>query len=291
MAWQTPVSLSVSPDHSSYSGIRFVDPGAVEGGTGVVQFALGLHARLTIVTDGGNVDVIGQEATGHVVHGVREVVHTPSATSIEPAQPDPDATVLTPVGVLSETTVEAETPVEAEAEAEAEADSGDGSLSGAVGEDDFDATVIGESGGESVVEASDDVGDAGTTAAPPILRLTVIDANGPRVVGVEGDLYVGRAPRVPSERRPDDGSLVVVASRTAHVSATHLQLTQARGRLLVRDLWSTNGTMLAPPNAAAFRLEPGEILPVVAGTRIVLADDVIVDVSVGDVGTGVDDAQ
>ncbi|AMM21048.1 hypothetical protein AX769_14010 [Frondihabitans sp. PAMC 28766] len=294
MAWQTPASVSVSPDRSSYESIGFTDAGPSAGGTGVVQFTIGLDVRLVLVTEGGPVEIRGQDATGHVVHGVIAVVRAPSAAPRvgaegddterpaappEPAasepppapaepdltneplpsrelvaevQPDLDETVLTPVGLA---------PDEAAAAIRAVAD--------------FDATIVG--GGE--LQGAPAVGDSPGAAsrAPRILRVVVTDTNGPRTVEIDGDVFVGRAPRLPAERAVDDGALVVVASRTAHVSATHLQLTRADGRVLGRDLWSTNGTMLAPPTGAPYRLEPGEILPLIAGTRLVLADDVTVD--------------
>lgn len=323
VAWAAPVRVCVSPDRSSRDRIAVIDGGAPS--TGVVQFSIGVEARLTLITEGGPVEVIGGTATGRVYERVLEVVCTPpeapadeAAAAMESAgsdadtgadttddrlppgelkaalQPDLDQTVLTVPGVAPEDMPPMDMPPMDEPdsdEPDPDEDDPDETVVGAVpgpasGEErDFDETVIGHDGtGNGNGRNGTGAGaEHGAGSANRILLATVTDANGPRTVQVQGaDVFIGRAPRVPPEREATDGALVVVASRTAHVSGTHLQLTRQAGRLLARDLWSTNGTMLAPAVGAPYRMEPGEILPLVDGTRLVLADDVTIDVTGAD---------
>lgn len=324
VAWQTPVRVSVSPDHSSLDRISFTatasatatatatsGTGGATSGTDIVQFSLGLDARLTVVTGGGPITVVGRDATGHVVGGVLQVIHEPSPVAQEPGesapaeaapgqtrapdadaaeedaaepdasqadrsdsdapgsgssdadaplpsrelvaalQPDLDETILTPVGIAEPSDEGASEPAA-----------------------DLDATVIG-------VGASDEPDHDDTRSeprpAPRILRVEITDADGPRTFTLDGAVYVGRAPRVPAERASEPGGLAVVRSTTPHVSSTHLLLRAEHGQVLVRDLWSTNGTVLTPAHGTAYRLEPGETLPVASGSTLMLADDVRIE--------------
>jgi hypothetical protein len=312
VAWQMPVDVSVSPDHSSLGRVTMTTSGTSEG-TGVVQVAIGLDVRLTLVTVGGPIAIVGLEATGHVIPGVLELLHdeahdpaqepgstaaaspapeaettpapaadpdaarhagvtslhtstaeSPSRQLVAELLPDLDETILTPVGIpgpeapgfpIADNVDDDETILGAQA-----AQHGDDDLDVERDDEDFDATVIGRSS-EPVAR---------------ILRVDVTDADGTRGYELDGALYVGRAPRVPAERSAEPGGLAVVRSATPHVSSTHLQVWAENGQLLVRDLWSTNGTVFASASGAPFRLEPGETLPLPPGARLQLADDVLV---------------
>lgn len=327
VAWQLPVRVSVSPDHSSIDRISFTatasatvtatdssGAGGASSGTDVIQFSLGLDARLTLVTDGGPITVVGRDATGHVVGGVVQVIHEPSPVAQEPGdsapaeaapdtdpsratpadedppratpadtddtepplpsrelvaalQPDLDETILTPVGI-------AEPPGEGAGEPP---DAGTSEPAA-----DLDETVIGV-GASDGPDHDDTRSEPGP--APRILRVEITDADGPRTFTLDGAVYVGRAPRVPAERATEPGGLAVVRSTTPHVSSTHLLLRAEHGQVLVRDLWSTNGTVLTPAHGSAYRIEPGETLPVAAGATLTLADDVHIQSLDGEPGS------
>lgn len=85
---------------------------------------------------------------------------------------------------------------------------------------------------------------------------------------------VGRAPVGPGDV---DVRLLTVPSPSQDISRTHLEIIPDGWRVLVRDLNSTNGTMLTGPDGGARRLlPPGESVPVSLGSVLELADGVSV---------------
>lgn len=84
-----------------------------------------------------------------------------------------------------------------------------------------------------------------------------------------------RFPRIPAGRPP---ALLTVASPTAAVSATHLEIRQEGDSVVITDLGSTNGTIVSPPRGRAQRLRPGASLVVVPGTTVDIGDGNIIEV-------------
>lgn len=85
---------------------------------------------------------------------------------------------------------------------------------------------------------------------------------------------VGRAPVGPGDV---DMRLLTVPSPSHDISRTHLEIVADGWRIMVKDLNSTNGTMLTVPNGGERQpLPPGESVPVPLGSVLELADGVSV---------------
>lgn len=93
-----------------------------------------------------------------------------------------------------------------------------------------------------------------------------------------GTVYVGRSPTLP--RVPASGipQLVAVPSPRREVSSTHLAISVVGGALVVRDMLSTNGTVVKAPGVPARTLLRGESSVVTAGTHLDLGDGNVIEV-------------
>jgi hypothetical protein len=87
-------------------------------------------------------------------------------------------------------------------------------------------------------------------------------------------VLVGRAP---SERGSSEVRLLTVPSPAHDISRTHLEIVPDGWRVLVKDLNSTNGTVLLLPDGVSRRpLPPGEAVPVPLASVLELAEGVSV---------------
>ena len=87
-------------------------------------------------------------------------------------------------------------------------------------------------------------------------------------------VLIGRAP---THRGDPAVGLLTVPSPSHDISRTHLEVRPDGWRVLVRDLHSTNGTILVSPDGSArFPLPAGESVPVRLGSVLELADGVSV---------------
>lgn len=99
------------------------------------------------------------------------------------------------------------------------------------------------------------------------------------VVEIEGGtVYVGRRPSLP--RVPASGipQLVTVPSPGREVSSTHLALSAVGGAVVVRDMLSTNGTVVKAPGVPARTLLRGESTVAVPGAVLDLGDGNVIEV-------------
>lgn len=120
---------------------------------------------------------------------------------------------------------------------------------------------------------------------PPVLQwpvaatlITISDTRGSLSYPLTDSLFVGRAPMAPADASADAQALAVVSSPSGSVSATHVRIRRQGDQVLVRDMWSTNGTTVVAPSTPPYRLGTGEELPVVPGTRLDLGDSVQVTI-------------
>ena len=104
-------------------------------------------------------------------------------------------------------------------------------------------------------------------------RLLIVDVDGERFAKLEGTLVIGRTPSVAQVRERDARGVTVTPTGTG-VSHSHVSVRRQGGVVLVRDLWSTNGTRVRSAGVPPFRLRDGEEVPVSDGTRIELGDGV-----------------
>ena len=106
---------------------------------------------------------------------------------------------------------------------------------------------------------------------PALATLRVSD--GTQVV-LDRLVRVGRAPVA---RGDVPSGLLTVPSPSHDISRTHLEIAPEGWQVLVRDLNSTNGTILVSPDGSSRRpLPPGEAVPVALGSVLELADGISV---------------
>ncbi|WP_147391592.1 FHA domain-containing protein [Galactobacter valiniphilus] len=108
-------------------------------------------------------------------------------------------------------------------------------------------------------------------------RLLVQDAHGTRDVPLAGTIVIGRTPSPAQVRERDARGLVVVPTGTG-VSHSHAAIRRQGSVVLVRDLWSTNGTRVRSAGVPPFRLRDGEEVPVSDGTVVELGDGVVITI-------------
>lgn len=97
------------------------------------------------------------------------------------------------------------------------------------------------------------------------------------VVELDRGVLLGRAPRASAGIGvTDEPHLVRVASPDNEISRSHVEVYPDGPQVIVRDLGSTNGTTLAPPDGPSQRMAPGEPQPIEPGTTIRLAGQVAV---------------
>jgi pSer/pThr/pTyr-binding forkhead associated (FHA) protein len=118
---------------------------------------------------------------------------------------------------------------------------------------------------------------AGTTHAP-VPRLAL--STGARVP-VDGVVLIGRAPQ--ADRAPDGAEtrLVTVPSPEQDISRTHAEVRLELGRVLVTDLYSTNGITVAGGGLPPRRITAGEAVAVSEGDVVDLGDGVTFTVEPG----------
>lgn len=93
-----------------------------------------------------------------------------------------------------------------------------------------------------------------------------------------GTVYVGRRPSLPRVAASGVPQLVTVPSPGRQVSSTHLSISAVGGSIVVRDMLSTNGTVLKAPGVPARTLLRGETAVVTAGTTLDLGDGNVIEV-------------
>ncbi|WP_062385142.1 RDD family protein [Demequina iriomotensis] len=127
------------------------------------------------------------------------------------------------------------------------------------------APVVAHTG---VADEDDDL-DATRMSAPAATMVNaavVVWDDGTRVP-LEGPVRFGRNPD------PEPGvSAVAVADGTRSLSKTHLELVLESGTVTVRDLHSTNGTLVRHASGAEERVAPGIAVRLAPGDEVVMGD-------------------
>ena len=112
-----------------------------------------------------------------------------------------------------------------------------------------------------------------TLARPPLGALVAVDVppGAPARVELDGPLLLGRRPTLDGQSGPVP-TLVTVASPDHDLSRNHLRVNLDGWHVLVTDLGSTNGTVVALPGEQPERIHPQRPTMITPGTRITLAD-------------------
>lgn len=115
------------------------------------------------------------------------------------------------------------------------------------------------------------LGSRRAAPAPPAPIGYELGLPGGRAVPLDRPVVLGRGPR-PGQH--PGARIERVASPGKEVSGTHLEATLDGDTLVVRDLDSTNGTIVRPPSSAAALLRGGAVSRVPVGTELDLGDGV-----------------
>ena len=115
-------------------------------------------------------------------------------------------------------------------------------------------------------------------AAPPTPLFYGFRIGNSQIVLLDAIAYIGRKPSSPRVVRGGVPRLVRVQSPTQEVSSTHLELRQVGSTVVVHDLHSTNGTMLAVPGHPVRALRPGESVVVTVGTLVDIGDRNVIEI-------------
>jgi pSer/pThr/pTyr-binding forkhead associated (FHA) protein len=97
-------------------------------------------------------------------------------------------------------------------------------------------------------------------------------------IALDVPIIVGRQPmpsRIPTSR---PARLVTVPSPAREVSSTHLELRQHGQSVVVTDLRSTNGTVVAMPGSVPLTLRQGESVVVSVGAVVNIGDGNFVEI-------------
>jgi hypothetical protein len=99
-----------------------------------------------------------------------------------------------------------------------------------------------------------------------------------RSVLLDAVVYVGRAPTSPRIQHGLIPKLVRVPSPRGEVSGTHLEIRQLGASIVVTDLRSTNGSVVAVPGSVARALRQGESMVVTPGTLVDIGDGNVIEI-------------
>ncbi|MDQ1597730.1 MAG: hypothetical protein QOI70_1154 [Microbacteriaceae bacterium] len=123
------------------------------------------------------------------------------------------------------------------------------------------------------IELADD-----PSAAPPRFALYRVAINSGEPIALDSPIVVGRQPaqsRIPTSH---PARLVRVPSPAREVSGSHVELRQHGPSVVVTDLRSTNGTVVAMPGSVPLTLRQGESVVVSVGAVVNIGDGNIVEI-------------
>lgn len=113
----------------------------------------------------------------------------------------------------------------------------------------------------------------GKAAAPAAPAIAVVLPNGTREV-LEEALVLGRSPSVSGVPGGQLPRLVTLTSGDQDISRSHVRIALEGGTVVVTDLHSRNGTVIALPSGETQKLRGGEPTPVMVGTVVDLGGGV-----------------
>jgi hypothetical protein len=114
-------------------------------------------------------------------------------------------------------------------------------------------------------------------AEPPRARVPSIRV-ADRVIRLDRPVVVGRRPALPRVVRGPEPELVVVRSPSGQVSSSHVAFHAEGEAAVVDDLRSTNGTVVRPAGAAAYRMPSGASIVALTGTVVEIGDGIGIEI-------------
>ncbi len=182
---------------------------------------------------------------------------------------DPDSAFGADDGVLGDTVIRP--PVGAPAQAPA-----------AVGDVDPEDTVVRVparpgAGAGSFVGAAPGLPAFPSVPAAPAARVPSIRI-GDRTFRLDHPVVIGRRPSLPRVTRGPQPELVTVRSAYGQVSSSHVRMHAEGEAVVVQDLRSTNGTVVRPAGAPAYRMASGASIVALTGTVVEIGDGNAIEV-------------
>jgi hypothetical protein len=147
-------------------------------------------------------------------------------------------------------------------------------------ESDPEDTVVRARCGPAPAEASGLPGvppSLPTVVEPPRARVPSIRI-ADRVIRLDRPVVVGRRPALPRVVRGPEPELVVVRSPSGQVSSSHVAFHAEGEAAVVDDLHSTNGTLVRPAGAAAYRMPSGASIVALTGTVVEIGDGIGIEI-------------
>ncbi|WP_146247701.1 FHA domain-containing protein [Curtobacterium sp. MCSS17_006] len=113
---------------------------------------------------------------------------------------------------------------------------------------------------------------AAPTARVPSIRI------GERTFRLDHPVVIGRRPSLPRVTRGPQPELVTVRSAYGQVSSSHVRMHAEGEAVVVQDLRSTNGTVVRPAGAPAYRMASGASIVALTGTVVEIGDGNAIEV-------------
>ncbi|MCS6560930.1 MULTISPECIES: FHA domain-containing protein [Curtobacterium] len=110
------------------------------------------------------------------------------------------------------------------------------------------------------------------TARVPSIRI------GDRTFRLDHPVVIGRRPSLPRVTRGPQPELVTVRSAYGQVSSSHVRMHAEGEAVVVQDLRSTNGTVVRPAGAPAYRMASGASIVALTGTVVEIGDGNAIEV-------------
>lgn len=118
-----------------------------------------------------------------------------------------------------------------------------------------------------------------STSPVPSVRTTYAYRIGEgEAIELDRPSYIGRRPSVPRIVSGETPRLVRVESPRREVSATHLEVRQVGGTVVITELRSTNGSVVMLPGSVPRKLRQGESVVVQPGTLVDIGDNNVIQI-------------
>ncbi|UWD77843.1 FHA domain-containing protein [Curtobacterium flaccumfaciens] len=101
---------------------------------------------------------------------------------------------------------------------------------------------------------------------------------GDRTFRLDHPVVIGRRPSLPRVTRGPQPELVTVRSAYGQVSSSHVRMHAEGEAVVVQDLRSTNGTVVRPAGAPAYRMASGASIVALTGTVVEIGDGNAIEV-------------
>ncbi|ROP60677.1 FHA domain-containing protein [Curtobacterium sp. PhB115] len=145
---------------------------------------------------------------------------------------------------------------------------------------DLDDTVVRAPGRPPGAPSRSGPGDPGlpaTASTEPARRVPSVRI-ADRTFRLDRPVVVGRRPSLPRVAHGTEPELVTVRSSNGQVSSTHVRLHAEGEAVVVQDLRSTNGTVIRPAGAPAYRMPSGASIVALTGTVVEIGDGNAIEV-------------